>query len=125
MLLLVSGKLDLEICIDEFTSGQSFLLSVENWGVELLIRVEKNNHYSCAKTEELSLSLSLSLSLKYNNHSQTQHPLTQSTKDLVGTCRKQHLPNTLIGNHQCVGGGDGYQVSAQTPGGYQKEIRFV
>jgi len=60
MLLLVSGKLDLEICIDEFTSGQSFLLSVENWGVELLIRVEKNNHYSCAKTEELSLSLSLS-----------------------------------------------------------------
>jgi hypothetical protein len=74
MLLLVSGKLDLEICIDEFTSGQSFLLSVENWGVELLIRVEKNNHYSCAKTEELSLSLSLSLSntripVKHNTHS--------------------------------------------------------
>jgi len=31
-MLLVSGKLDLEICIDQFTSGQSFLLSVERLG---------------------------------------------------------------------------------------------
>jgi hypothetical protein len=32
MLLLVFGKLDLEICIDQFTSGQSFLLSLERLG---------------------------------------------------------------------------------------------
>jgi hypothetical protein len=31
-MLLVSGKLDLEICIDQFTSGQYFLLSVERLG---------------------------------------------------------------------------------------------
>jgi hypothetical protein len=118
MLLLVSGKLDLEICIDQFTSGQSFLLLWRDWGVELLIRVEKNNHYSCAKTEELSLSLSLSL--KYKNPSQTQHPLTQSTKDLVGTCRKQHLPNTLIGNHQVLGG-TGIRFQLKHPAGIKRK----